>query len=312
MKINPQAVRTIVSHDNCGDGTVSAMLLRDALPHADVRFIQYGTESYRTLRAEEGMLFCDVAPPAERVQEFREAGALVLDHHRTARAVVEAFGQNAVFADEATEPGVSGAVLAYREIWLPLKQEVADPLLVKWAGHLAHLTGIRDTWQNHDPEWAAACEQASLMHFQNNTEWLKHDLTSLSKTWEDQYAWIGRILTERHQKSVTKSVGRAGRYQTAKGTRVVVFNSTAHTSDAVEMLGKEADLVIGFSYEVENGEEKLILSTRSHSTFDCSAFAKSFGGGGHLRAAGLSVPAQSGNPYQTVLELVRQFEATAR
>jgi oligoribonuclease NrnB/cAMP/cGMP phosphodiesterase (DHH superfamily) len=302
-------VRTVISHDNCGDGTASALLLRDALPDATIQFVQYGTEAYRNLEASPGMLFCDICPPADRAEEFVRAGALVLDHHRTARAVVEQFGPNGVFADEALEPGVSGAMLAYREVWGPLKGTQADPKVQAWAEKFATLTGIRDTWQNKSPQWDEACRQGSLMHFMPNTDWMRISVSELAANWDTHFEWIGHVLTDRHAKGVQKSLGRSGHYRTERGTRVVIFNSTSHTSDAVESLGAEADLVAGFAYEVENGQERMIISTRSRNNFDCSAFAKMFGGGGHLRAAGFSVPVGEKSPYNTILELVRQFES---
>lgn len=61
---------------------------------------------------------------------------------------------------------------------------------------------------------------------------------------------------------------------------------------------------MGFDYEVEtpaNGgppNRKVIYSNRSHTTFDCKAFAKAFGGGGHTKAAGFNVTLESPSvPY---------------
>lgn len=306
-------VRTIISHDNCADGTVSALLLKDVLPEATVQFVQYGTEAYRTLPASPHMLFCDIIPPAERVSEFVEAGAIVLDHHKTARAVVEQFGTNGIFADESAEPGVSGAMLAYREVWKPLRSESPEttPYLLGWVEQFATLTSIRDTWQNKDARWADACRLANLMHFMPNTEWLKFPLLKLATEWADNFDWIGHVLSDKHAKNVTKTIRRSGSYLSAKGTRMTIFNSTSHTSDAAESLGDQTDVIIGFGFEVENGEEKLILSTRSHTTFDCSAFSRKFGGGGHTRAAGLSVKVvDNESPYRTIVRLVDQYEST--
>lgn len=115
-----QAVKTIVTHDNCADGLASAMILRDVLPKAQLLFLQYNSPDHLNLEATEGMLFCDFSPPAGRVEEFTKAGAVVLDHHKGAKDIVAAFGEFGVFADEKDDPGVSGAVLAFREVWLPL------------------------------------------------------------------------------------------------------------------------------------------------------------------------------------------------
>jgi hypothetical protein len=306
-----RAVQTIVTHDSCADGTASALLLKDALPEAGVIFVQHGTDAFKTLPATAGMLFCDIAPPADRVDEFIAAGALVLDHHRTAKAIVERFGENGIFADEVTEIGVSGAMLAYREVWVPVRQTRGDitPWLLGAVENFATLTAIRDTWQNRDERWEAACKLANLMHFQPNTEWLKIPLATLMNNWADTYEWIGEVLHNKHAKAVTKTLGKSGHYKTPKGTRIVAMNSTSHTSDACEKLDQEADLIAGFAYEVENETEKMILSFRSHTGYNCSALARSLGGGGHTAAAGASVPVAVGeSPYRTILRVVENFE----
>ena len=107
-----KAVKTIVAHEKCPDGIAAALILKDVLPEARVIFCQYSTPEHETLAAEPGMLFADFSPPKARVQEFVDKGAVVLDHHKTAKDIVAAFGDNGVFGDEIAEPGVSGAVLA--------------------------------------------------------------------------------------------------------------------------------------------------------------------------------------------------------
>lgn len=303
-----RAVRTIVVHDNCGDGTGSALLLKDALPQAEVVFVQYGTEAYRNLPATEGMLFCDIAPPAERVEEFLAVGAIVLDHHRTARSVVERF-EDGVFADEATEPGVSGTFLAYREVWEPLRGADSTEHVREWVRWFATLTGIRDTWQREDPRWDAACRLSHLLFFMPNVDWLAIPLSKLAVDWADHFDWIGSVLDRKHEKSVQKSIRRAHRLVSPRGTRILVMNSTSHTSDAAESLGSDIDLVAGFSYEAENGTPKVALSLRSHTDFDCAAMARRFGGGGHTRAAGMSLPVTSESPYEALLRAVTEYES---
>ena len=206
-------------------------------------------------------------------------------------------------------------MLAYREVWRPIRQaENQDswlrPGFVQEVENLATLTAIRDTWQNKDERWLAACKLANLMHFQPNTEWLKVPLPTLMAEWEARYEWIGEVLHAKHEKAVTKTLGKSGRYQTRKGTRIVAMNSTSHTSDACEKLDQEADLIVGFAYEVENEAEKLILSFRSHTGYNCSALARSLGGGGHTAAAGASVEVWDESPYRTILRIVESFEQT--
>lgn len=305
-----KAVQTIVSHENCADGTVAALLCRDALPWAKVVFMQHGTEALKNLRAEPGMLFVDFAPPADKVAEFVAAGTLVLDHHKSAKSVVEAFGDNGVFADEVLEPGVSGAVLAFREVWEPLMGDKVTPVQRDFAYRFAMLTGIRDTWQRQSELWEAACMMAQVMFLVPVSVWFQNTLSELSESWNVRFGWLGPILMSRQNNAVERSVQGGLRQSTQKGTRVILFNNLSHTSDAAELLGAEVDVVVGFSYQQDNGAAKLIFSTRSHTDFDCAAFCRAMGGGGHTKAAGFSlIDDGTTGPYQTFMRLLNTYEA---
>lgn len=313
------AVKTIIVHDNCADGLASAILLKDAFFGRDIpiRFMQYGTDDHKNLVAEPGMLFADFSPPEARAKEFVDAGALVLDHHKTAKAVVEAFGENGRFGDEATDPGICGAMLAYQHVWLPLREQLA--IQAAFAKKFATLAGVRDTWQRTSEHWREACLQYHILMFVPRDRWLAKTLTEIASTWESQFAWIGELIQEKQDRTVQKVSDKAYRFTTDKGTRVVVFEGVKVTSDTAEFLHDAVDLVVGFNYEVENGTPKVILSTRSHTTFDCAKMCKAHGGGGHTKAAGfnvqmvdtqeLGVLARSRDPYILVEELVKRWEA---
>jgi len=327
-----KAVRTIVTYESCPDGIASAILLHDALPGARIVFAQYGTRALAELAAEPGMLFCDFAPPPDRVQPFLDAGALVLDHHKSARAIVEAFGADAVFGDEAANPGVSGATLAEREVWRvicgPSRSEAAGTA----ARELARIAGVRDTWQRQDPSWDAACAQAEALRFYPVNHWLElKDPFASGHPALLQMLKVGELLVEKHAMRVKRAIERSWRATTKKGTRLVVFEGLSLTSDAAEALDKETDLVVGFGYEVDNGAggaagagtstgaPKAIFSTRSHTGYDCAALAKHYGGGGHSAAAGFGhgfVPgdpeAGMRDPYSEVLGFVEGFEGLAK
>lgn len=424
------SIKTIVVHDNCPDGLASAILLHDVLYDAEIKFVQYGTDAYKALTPAPGVLYCDFSPPIRtkkvvadgaetyvideedraKLQEFVAAGTLVLDHHKTAKPIVEAFGDNGRFGDEVSEPGVCGALLAYRHVWLPLRNRIiaqgiqqltvksltGEPALVQgaksiedlakqleddlagkkdahdeavefqlseqaFARDFATLAGIRDTWQNKNPRWRGACVQAEVLRFFPSDDWLARQFPFHAKNrewWEERYK-LGDLLVSKHEKSVKKTLGKAWQFTTPKGTKVAVFEGVQMTSDGAEMLDTEVDLVVGFAYEVEFAKEgvvncpfhddnvpslkldadgtffcyscqrggkqedffrvrgkpthKLILSTRSHTTFNCAAFAKSLGGGGHTKAAGCNQvfdPKDYPNPYAVVESLVQRYEVT--
>ncbi len=231
-------VDTIVVHKDCADGMASAILLHDALPKARVIFVQHATREYVELLAEPGMLFCDIAPPPIRAHEFVAVNAIVLDHHKTSRHVVEKFGLH-VFADEEKEPGVSGAVLAFRHVWDQegnCDETGQHPRGRKRASDFAHLAGVRDTWQTKSSFWREACEQQQALLF-----WPPEHLLARKHPFAfDEFAGdmaIGKHLLARHEAAVDRALKGAWRFKTAKGTRVVIFQGLALTSDAAEKLG---------------------------------------------------------------------------
>lgn len=283
-------VKTLICHKDCADGMASAMILRSALPDAEVVFMQYNTPEFSALKAAEGQLWCDFSPPADRYMEFVEAGAIVLDHHKSAKTIVAAFGEDGVFADEKEDPGVSGALLAYRHVWEPLSEtwnwsHGSRPKreYVRIIERLAVLAGIRDTWQRQSPDWTQACAQAEALRFWPAEEWIEEDVWG----WEKMIA-IGPTLLARHAAKVEKVVKSGYRFTSHGGKRVIVFQGVSATSDAAEKLKDEVDLVVGFLYLNDSEGLQVTYSMRSQTGFDCAKMAKEHGGGGHTGAAGFS------------------------
>lgn len=290
-------VRTIVTHEGCADGIASAIILRDALPNARVEFVQYNTPAHRDLRATPGMLFCDMTPPAARVQEFVEAGAIVLDHHKGAREIVEAFGERGVFADEATEPGHSGAGLAFGEVWLVARRPFVRPQWADFMADFARLAGIRDTWQRDHHRWRKACAQAAALRFWP-IDILLDDVSGIGQRLE-----IGDTLLQRDEARDERSIAEAYRFEVG-GIRVVAFEGL-HTSDIAERLEGEADLVLGWHYQMEDGRARMVVSGRSRGAVSALALAKANGGGGHERAAGFKIDSFGNeSPYAVMRRLV--------
>lgn len=283
-------ITTIVTHDSCADGLASAMILRAAAPRAEVIFLKHGTRELAQLPAKPGMLFCDIAPPADRVLEFVNAGASVLDHHKTAREVVAAFGDRGVFADEAADPGVSGALLAY---WATTP-EFANAGMLRFA----ELVGICDTWQRQDPRWDEALALQNALVFWPREKWFAACDSKSHSEWEKLLA-IGPTLVAKREEEVTYAIRKGSRF-TVNGIRVLAIASPKLTSSVVDRLHDEVDLVVGFDFICDDSNEKVVYSLRSHTDFDCAAFAKSNGGGGHRQAASFvaSLDATDLHPYE--------------
>jgi hypothetical protein len=291
---------TIVTHKNCPDGTASAMICHAALPKAEVLPRTYDEEDYENLPAQPGMLFVDIIPPKARFEEFLEAGAIVLDHHKKVESVTQRFverGQG-VFADEKAEPGVSGALLAFRHVWSVLEgphstRALRDAVVTRGVGPLlwdfAFLAGIRDTWQVESPHWADACAQGAALSHLGLRYLLSPTRGGITAALLPEELEMGRILFE---EKVVRAKEEAARAHLTYGFAFINDRSPSDFAEALRAVRSDLNAAVGFSY-VLTADRRLMLvfSLRSIAEgFDVGEIAARAGGGGHTRAAGFSVP----------------------
>jgi len=306
-----RALKHIIVHDKCGDGMASAMILKWCFPHADVDFVQYDKKKHRTLPVRPDTVFADFSPHAEQVKAFLQAEAVVLDHHKTQKQVVAEFGELGVFGDEDTEPGVSGAVLAFREVFRPLIRDKGLPIerqlqVENTIEDFAILAGIRDTWQNKDPRWHEANELNAALTF-----WPAENLLGLDPaSWGEKLS-LGPILYQRRLDWAKQCGDESWRITTPAGTKCAIFEGLKAASDVAEYLDDtDIDLVFAFDVFLVDGVPAMVCTTRSHTDFDCGAFAKSYGGGGHTRAAGFKhlLQPDDPNPFYLAKRLIESYE----
>ncbi len=296
---NLRSVRRLIVHRRhdgpCADGVASALLILDAIPGISVTWMAHGSKTHRELQPEPGLLFCDFVPYVERdeagsispasmdyLRELADLGTIVLDHHKGAADIVAVFGERGIFADEVERPGVSGALLAYEEVWVRLRGTTWESSIatVRSAFNLARLVGIRDTWQRKDPRWTEACAQAAALCF-----WPFETLTLGPGL--DAMVAIGAVLLAKDAERARQSLAGAWRGNLA-GLRVVIFEGTSHDASEVSDLAMDADLVAAFHYEIVEDGPAMKVSIRSRGAVDCSALAKRHGGGGHSGAGGFT------------------------
>lgn len=309
MKADFERVKTIVVHGDCPDGLASAMVLHDVLPDAEVRFMRHGNADYENMPADPGLLFCDIIPPIKRVQEFVDAGAIVLDHHKGVRAAVELFGERGVFGDEKTQPGVSGAVLAFHEVWKEL--ESASKTKTETIDEFVALIGIVDTWQKKDSRWNEARACSSALSAFSTDYWMEHCPYPTSGEIK-----MGENLIEKHDERVRRIADGAYLFRCGGYNYAVFPGSSYYTSFASDVLReeKDVDVMAGFSFYTRHFTEKekeslelkartigkalgisvdstmviprIAFSIRTGERADAAAFAQIFEGNGHSRAAG--------------------------
>ena len=308
-------VKIIITHDNCPDGLASALILGDAYPAAEIRFVNYN--KLADLKSEPGMLFCDICPAAETAQGFVEAGTIVLDHHATARETVGLFGDRGVFGEDSEE---CGATLALRLCQSFGQRHGVSYYKYKQITEFCRLSRIRDCWDRESPDWVAACRQAHLLMFPPREMLLKPRSVITNIAWLGQNQWLGDFLLGKQRKAVKDALRDSWRFEVpgpGKNWKCILV-PTVQTSDVAEELHEAVDLVIGFRYFYDQSKEgsrgsvqQLQLSLRSHTDFDCADFCRVYGGGGHPRAAGVTLATWSGDPSPmgTIYSMVAGYEA---
>jgi nanoRNase/pAp phosphatase (c-di-AMP/oligoRNAs hydrolase) len=319
-------VKRLVTHANCPDGVASALIVKDAIPDVEVLFVKHGTKEHRELRPDVPTLFCDFTPWTDMKKDAQwlmwlQADTLVLDHHPTQRDVTMAFVEADLGAYGENDRGECGAWLAFEHVWKPLKNLSGYGVMGSGVREFAELAGVRDTWKKDEPRWQAACEQAEALMFWDFERIRTVDRYLQWESFEKRTSGssLGNVLFEKKLEHARNAIAESHRFDTTKGTRVIVFQGVTPTSDAAEILEKEADgsysknadIVAGFHYRVDGGRLQLQFSTRSHTGYDVGAFCKSKGGGGHSAAAGFTVEQSveiGANPYAVFKLLLEEWE----
>lgn len=304
-----RSLKRCYTHASCPDGQASALILKDALPDLDVRFVKYGTAEHREIEPLPNTIFCDFSPYIGLGEINRELGSVcdawiqegvvVLDHHDP--KIVEPYPFSVFGENDKLE---CGAMLAYEHVWKPLNENQYGLHIEKFA----RLAAIRDTWKRDDPDFELACRQASVLMF------FRFEQLTFQLVKEMQETLAPRLF-ERQIELAHTCIKEAFGFFSDQGTRVLMFQGVSATSDAAELLEKEyldppANLVVGFHYRMDGDKLQLQFSTRSHTGFDCRAFAQAHGGNGHTAAAGFTVPATAWakNPYDTFRSLLAKYE----
>lgn len=302
-----RAVRSIIVHRGnsapCPDGRASALILHAALPHAHIAEMVYNSPEHKRLMAEPGMLFCDFSPPKDRLQEFVDAGAIVIDHHHPDVVAPFAAVGRGVWGDNAK--GESGARLAYREVLVPITERPIlhhDP-----ESDLAHLAAIRDTWQSKHRDWKDACEVSAALLFPP-----LDDLLAMTPLAALRFAaQFGPMLLKKQRLAAQAAADTAVTLRIRNGDfRLAIIADHHAISDAAEILGDRADLVTAFEYVHDSPTQvRLVVHLRSRGTVDCQAIARHYpGGGGHKGAAGFPAPIDvlehPVSPYEVARDLI--------
>lgn len=259
-----------------------------------------------TLTKETLLVITDVSPSekvAEAIEEKFADGYLILlfDHHKTALALNQYEWATVMVSDEQ---GVleCGASLYFKFLLeqLPPRNE-EETRYVKLLAELIELVRAYDTWDwfNVEPKNMIAKHINTLYYKKGAKEygqWIQNRFDEILNAGEDAFSLdeLSEYIIsseearfERYTKKKTKAM-QIRSYKDLKFGLVTVEDFHSELGNVLALNHPELDFIALVDMDAKSADnpfEKVSLRT-AKDTLDVSAIAKSYGGGGHPKAAG--------------------------
>ena len=285
-------VSQIVSHASCPDGIGAAMICTAAyviggMSPPSTYFVHHGTRKHEDIQARPRQLFVDMTPPKGRWEEWKGLSPIVLDHHESSMHIVQSLGGVYGSSDQ------SGTMLAFENVMLPLVGETFGDI-DSWR-HFAYLCMVRDTWKAASPDWLEACSLAHALLLYGQEWGISSAVTG--KLPLEELMHVGHRMYEkilRQSKGVIRNSIRRDVAAGGRSLKVAFFNHAdgGTMSDLANLVISEmpCDIVVGYFHTNEDDIFQCVVSVRTNGCASASELARSFGGGGHAKAAGFRVP----------------------
>jgi len=289
----------VIYHANCADGFTAAWAVRQAM---DCDFYPgvYGDPPPPNSTGRDVILvdFC-YAPDVMRLLQKLASSILVLDHHKSAEAYLQPEHQHVVRIDQSAHSFNWDKVLAYARAdkgWIPHT--------VIYALFDQNRSGAGIAWDFFHPGKA---RPLFLDHVEDRDLWrfaLQHTREICAAVHSHPYtfeAWDalaaeptfslyqqGLVLERARAKDIAEQVELSRRELVIGNYRVPAASMPrALVSEAGHLMGKGKPFAASY-YDTAAGR---VFSLRSADDgVDVSEVAKLYGGGGHARAAGFTVP----------------------
>ena len=266
-KPNPNEVDVVIYHANCSDGFGAAWAAWKLLG-SKAKYIACKHGSPPPDVTGKNVAICDFSFNNETTKKMiQDAKSLViLDHHKS--AVVELHDiPEAIF-----DMNHSGAVITWK-FFHPGKE---PPKLLK-------LIEDRDLWK-----WEVSYSKEFSAYF----DMVPFEFEEFSK-FEDESVIESAIkqgaIILAYSKTVVKKIADKAKRRVFNGKRAYVVNSSHWMSEIGSRLAPDCDVAVIWFYDHEQRNIKVSLRAH-HDNIDVSEFAKEYGGGGHAKAAGFSLP----------------------
>jgi oligoribonuclease NrnB/cAMP/cGMP phosphodiesterase (DHH superfamily) len=265
--LEPSSVDLVIYHASCTDGFGAAYsawkLLGD---RAEYHAAKYG-ETPPDVKGKNVVVLDFSYDNVTTKQLIKEArNFLIIDHHKS--AMVELHDVSCTRFDM----NHSGAMLAWN-FFHPGKEA---PRMIKFIED-------RDLWKWQIPyskEFAAAFDMVPF-DFEEFDKYLDDSAV------DDAQERGAYILA--YSKTVISKIAKHATPRKIDGKDVLVVNSSHWMSEIGAALSPKCDFAVIWFYDHETRQVKVSLRAH-HEDSDVSEVAKRFGGGGHRKAAGFSLP----------------------
>jgi uncharacterized protein len=278
-------------HKNCFDGLAAAYAIYSGKDGSEY---DYHPASYYEklpdLSKYEEVLMVDFSVPLDDLRSLMKTKKVtVLDHHdKAVKALSNASSYSSYHTHEShliLDVSKSGAVLSWEYV-----HSTPLPKLFEYIQD-------RDLWTwklEHSREVSTYLELVVDLSTCTFEEF--GTLVDLAETNIDTMVETGSTLIEYKNQLMTRIINDAVicdfKVNGVTYTGIPIVNSNIFQSEIGNILSKQSEFAAVFSYDMIGDMYKFSLRSNEHSLLNLSELAKLFGGGGHVHAAGFSIPSE--------------------
>lgn len=269
-----------IYHKNCADGFGAAWVVRESYGD-EVEFYAATHGDNPPEVTDRDVLIVDFSYSSEKINSMLKSAKsiTILDHHKTAQEAIQPL------LDSGSINGVfdmdrSGAMIAW-DFFFPDKEA---PQLLK------HIQD-RDLWK-FKLGGTKEIQSYVFAHEYDFDIWDSLVEMAQDPDGHKQMREAGAAITRKHNKDIAELIAVGKRQMVIGGHKVWVVNVPyTMASDACHALCNENPMCPpAFAASYFDTPKGRGFSLRSVGDFDVSKIAKQYGGGGHMNAAGFSMP----------------------